>query len=923
MAETPTLTITVTLADGGTVYEPGDLINIAWELDHDTSSNEFSLWQSSRNLRVYLADSDGNKLNLKSRGITKSSGRIDHNLVNEVDPFSGTYDAAFPDNPVQWKLPYNLDAGDYKIIVHRRRHSNQGGTSAAFTFTTEYDLNITAPTAADDDWERGTQENITWDETDVDNVTTGTLYYRLLGGTNGDWVEISALTGVQRQTKTYAWDIPVDLKPGRYQVGLFLDLTGYDSEDDTYYAISDEEDGFIVVDRTITINAPALSEKILEDTADYSITWTASSGYSSTDELTLYYSRDGGEWTVVEGGIPALNSAAITAWADAGGGKVTATSVGHGLSNGDTAVIPDTTNYNGTFIISNRADNTFEITATWVIGSEGDTGTWQQGYTWNTSDPSLDPGNYRIAIRDTNYDETQKQTESDEFLIVEKNIEITFPYAGALLHRGTGGTPESYKITWEYDGYGDADTISIKIKDPDDAWGVADITLTAAVALSTDEFAWDIDSDFTPGAYNMRITRGTDTYPVADFVFAVSDSLSDFNRMQRITSLVAVQKSKVYYSRGSWMKKLVDYQDIDATINPTNHVAVFSAFQKVFVLDGNYREDEVFPGFRFIDFGNLRMTGTLEGSLVGGDILVGTANGSIIIVDYIETVGTANVLYGQVISGGVIGIEEEFELDDSNGFTVSAFTDPPHWLDWDEVIESGALPETCNIGCAWKGRIVMAGNSARPHQWYMSRAGDPFDFLYAQGDARSPISGGDSNISEVGDIITSLVPYNADTLLFGTHGSVEIMRGNPAAGGSLDSFFAADGIFGPHSWCIDSNNIFYWVGIGGMYRAAIGSSYPVSITHSRIPKFLDGISRETHWITLVFDIERNGVLIFIINSDVNAKPEDGEAYGDMQAYWYDIATGGIFPEEYPSSTGVFSALNYAPEVTSNWYQPPP
>jgi hypothetical protein len=43
----------------------------------------------------------------------------------------------------------------------------------------------------------------------------------------------------------------------------------------------------------------------------------------------------------------------------------------------------------------------------------------------------------------------------------------------------------------------------------------------------------------------------------------------------------------------------------------------------------------------------------------------------------------------------------------------------------------------------------------------------------------------------------------------------------------------------------------------------------------------------------------------------------------MQAYWYDIATGGIFPEKYPSSVGVFSALNYTPEVTPSWYQAPP
>ena len=64
----------------------------------------------------------------------------------------------------------------------------------------------------------------------------------------------------------------------------------------------------------------------------------------------------------------------ITHFADAGGGQITVTSAAHGLSDGDYVTISGTTNYNGWFIVANAAENTYEITDTWV--SDDATGTW-------------------------------------------------------------------------------------------------------------------------------------------------------------------------------------------------------------------------------------------------------------------------------------------------------------------------------------------------------------------------------------------------------------------------------------------------------------------------------------------------------------------------------------------------------------------
>lgn len=56
----------------------------------------------------------------------------------------------------------------------------------------------------------------------------------------------------------------------------------------------------------------------------------------------------------------------ISGFADGGGGQVTVTCPSHGFAEGDSVTITGTTNYNGTFTVSNVTDDSFEITDTWV-----------------------------------------------------------------------------------------------------------------------------------------------------------------------------------------------------------------------------------------------------------------------------------------------------------------------------------------------------------------------------------------------------------------------------------------------------------------------------------------------------------------------------------------------------------------------------
>ena len=99
-------------------------------------------------------------------------------------------------------------------------------------------------------------------------------------------------------------------------------------------------------------------------TIDTTDVWHAVTGFVTDDSSGVTFN--------------AGSTGAITAYANPGGGQVTVTSAGHGLSNGDIVTIAGSTNYNGIFEISNViAPNTFEIT-TGFLGDDA-AGTWRNG----------------------------------------------------------------------------------------------------------------------------------------------------------------------------------------------------------------------------------------------------------------------------------------------------------------------------------------------------------------------------------------------------------------------------------------------------------------------------------------------------------------------------------------------------------------
>jgi len=368
---------------------------------------------------------------------------------------------------------------------------------------------------------------------------------------------------------------------------------------------------------------------------------------------------------------------------------------------------------------------------------------------------------------------------------------------------------------------------------------------------------------------------------------------------------------------------------IEGQLDTSDNLNMFELLQKVFIVNGANR--------KVADFVNTKLTVTAlteDRVPAHGDILTqdqGDEKYAFMIVDFVNTARTA--IYGYAYyTGGAIAFEKtDYNITSNNaignmdpnpilGADVIDVSDArPHWYDWTAyptitlsiakygqesgtTKSFGSLPNKAYLGCNYRGRAVLSGDPEHPHQWYMSRQLNPWDWEYGANDAQSPVAGGDADAGEIGDIIRTLIPYKDDYLINGCASSVWYIAGDPAEGGSLNELDLTVGMYGANSWCFDGKGYLYFFGTNGLYKTTIPGN-PECISAIRLPNLVndEAVDPATYRITMVYDRVRNGILICI------TKLSDGS----NSNYWYDLITNGFFPENYPDECGPYSLFYYA------------
>jgi len=409
---------------------------------------------------------------------------------------------------------------------------------------------------------------------------------------------------------------------------------------------------------------------------------------------------------------------------------------------------------------------------------------------------------------------------------------------------------------------------------------------------------WTGNPDLAASNYNSFSTQTDAIFQIWGELMESPASADLPGLKKRSKKLVAFANDEVWYEETP--DALVGLAACTDEINCGIPLDAFEAYEKLFIANCS--------NMKVLDFSNCRIgtadLGTHSPNFL--NTLTGGTSGAEMSVDFIDdsTANNSCYIYGKTINSTEFEEGETITGNNDDGDSVSfsavsvrPVTTVPLWYDWTVYggdATFGTLPKSPAIGCLYRGRAVLAGKSYDPHQWEMSRQGNPWDWNYVSNDAQSPIAGNNADVGKVGDAIVALIPRSDDFLIFGCTNSMWVLRGDAAEGGSLDPITTVTGIFGPRSWCWDAAGNLYWWGQGGIYKLPLrgeSQGQVQCITANTLPDIIDNeqVDPTKHNIVMAFDRRRHGILICITTISGGAN----------SCYWLDLRTNGLFPESYP------------------------
>lgn len=448
------------------------------------------------------------------------------------------------------------------------------------------------------------------------------------------------------------------------------------------------------------------------------------------------------------------------------------------------------------------------------------------------------------------------------------------------------------------------------------------IVVHGASLSASNVLYWSFDddglgaSDFAGGDQEWSTDSGNSwaTSSIVDQLFKCWGDNIPANDKVYSKKLVAIGNHELWYQTDS--TTMTELADANSDINTVNPLTAFELLQKLFIVNQTQ--------LRVADFANSKISTADVGANppVRGTLLTGGDSGATMIVDFIDAgANAACLIYGYRTSaatftdtetvtgtnavtypyGGAVpyGTSVSFVLDDNE---VAA----PHWYDWtpfaNDTTNFGTMPSSAYISARYRGRAVLAGHPNYPHQWYMSKVADPFDWVYAETNPLTAVAGNNADAGELGDIIRALIPYGDDFLVFGCANSIHILTGDPAFSGQIDEIDESTGIYSPWSWCKDNKGNLYFWGSSGLYIMSGGRSKPVNLSEGYLPTLIDdwAVDPDVHRVILKYDPLNHGIIITRVTLET----------GDNLNYFYDLKINGFYPEVYPQECGIYSGTFY-------------
>lgn len=272
-----------------------------------------------------------------------------------------------------------------------------------------------------------------------------------------------------------------------------------------------------------------------------------------------------------------------------------------------------------------------------------------------------------------------------------------------------------------------------------------------------------------------------------------------------------------------------------------------------------------------------------------------TANGT-------TTVAVADTTYvnvGDIVRGGIAAGAHVVTVTDATHLVLSA------------VIPVPLAPTGCVIVANWRERLVVGGDVANPHLWYMSASGDPTNWDYAATGAGAAVAATNMVNGELGQPIRAIVPHGDNWCLFGCTTSLYALHGDPLMGGQMIQLSSKVGIVGPRAWCKDPEGRIWFLSWDGLYTVgADGRGDPIPVSRERLPQELCNVDWSINTVSLAFDIQHRGIHVYVTGATTSYWwiSRENETSRDM-AFWPVAYPGSTFDVFYAHELRAFTAAS--------------
>ena len=220
-----------------------------------------------------------------------------------------------------------------------------------------------------------------------------------------------------------------------------------------------------------------------------------------------------------------------------------------------------------------------------------------------------------------------------------------------------------------------------------------------------------------------------------------------------------------------------------------------------------------------------------------------------------------------------------------------------------DVATLGQVPSNCKAIAQHLGRLYMSAKSDAPRAYFGCKIDTPVNWL-VDGLARDHAFSGSYTVrGATNDVVTALIPWAEDNMLFCGKSSMKILYGDPMYTGYFRDYSFTFGSHDAMSWCRGPGNAIYLMNSAGLIRCRPGQA--PELLSTKVRKLLAGIDPATYEISMGWDVRRELIRIAITKTSSSA---------GVLHWCLDLRTDALWPDTCHVDVEPFCFCHY-PELT--------